>query len=261
MSRLLAVLFALFAGLLLLPAPALAAAPTNDDVTAATVISALPFADTVDTSEATAAAGDLDCSGLEDTHTVWYAVTLATDQVLGLRTEPQFAAEVSTSVASGSPGSLSFLQCSFASTQSLDAKAGTTYYIQLASAGSDPGGLISFGIAPVDPVTVALSLDGTGRLDGGTITVGGTLQCSRPLPGGSEVVVQGTLTQRSASGWLVPFHSAVGCPTTPLRWQTTVQVLAGTFVRGRATLTATAFACDEFTCAPNDTESARIRLG
>jgi hypothetical protein len=260
MSRRLGVVLAVFTGLLLLPASAFAAAPANDDVTVATAISALPFTDTVDTSEATAAAGDLDCSGLEDTHTVWYAITPTTDMLLGLRTEHQFAAEVSTSVASDSPGSLSFLQCSFANTQTLDAKAGTTYYIQLASAGTDPGGLISFSVVQVDPVTVTLSLDKTGRIDGGVITVGGRLQCSRPLPPGSEVVVQGTLTQRSASGWLVPFHSAVGCPTTPLQWQTTVQVLAGTFVPGKATLTATAFACDEFTCAPNDTESARIRL-
>jgi hypothetical protein len=260
MSRRLGVVLAVFTGLLLLPASAFAAAPANDDVTAATAISALPFTDTVDTSEATAAAGDLDCSGLEDTHTVWYAITPTTDMLLGLRTEPQFAAEVSTSVASGSPGSLSFLQCSFATTQTLEAKAGTTYYIQLASAGTDPGGRISFSVVQVDPVTVTLRLDKTGRIDGGEITVSGTLRCSRPLPPGSEVVVQGTLTQGSASGWLVPFHSAVGCPTTPLRWQTTVQVLAGTFIRGKATLTATAFACDEFTCAPNDTETARIQL-
>ena len=260
MRRRLSIVLAVFASLLLLPTSAFAAAPANDDVTAATVIASPPFADTVDTSEATAAAGDLDCSGLEDTHTVWYAITPTTDMLLGLRTEPQFAAEVSTSVASGSPGSLSFLQCSFASTQTLDAKAGTTYYIQLASAGTDAGGLISFSVVQVEPVAITLSLDGTGRIDGGVITVSGTLGCSRPLPPGSEVVVQGTLTQRSASGWLVPFHWAVGCPTTPLRWQTTVQVRAGTFVRGRAILTATAFACDAFTCAPNDTESARIRL-
>jgi hypothetical protein len=39
-----------------------------------------------------------------------------------------------------------------------------------------------------------------------------------------------------------------------------VQVLGGTFIRGTATLTATAFACDAFICASNDTESARIRL-
>jgi hypothetical protein len=260
MRRRLGVVVAVIAGLLLLPTSALAAAPANDEVTAATAIAALPFAETVDTSEATAAAGDLDCSGLEDTHTVWYAITPTTDTLLGLRTEPQFAAEVSTSVASGPPGSLSFLQCSFANTQTLDAKAGTTYYIQLASAGTDPGGLINFSVVQVAPVTITLGLDETGRIDGGMITVGGTLHCSRPLPPGSEVVVQGTLTQRSASGWLIPFHSAVGCPTTPLRWQTTVQVLVGTFVPGKATLTAAAFACDAFTCAPNDSESARIRL-
>jgi hypothetical protein len=261
MRRRLSIVLAAFASTLLLPASARATAPANDDVTAATVIAAPPpFADTVDTSEATAAPGDLDCSGVEDTHTVWYTITPTTDMLLGLLTEPQFAGEVSTSVASGSPGSLSFLQCSFATTQTLDAKAGTTYYIQLASAGTDPGGLIRFGVVQVEPVTVTLGLDPTGRIDGGVITVGGALRCSRPLPSGSEVVVQGTLEQGSATGWLVPFHSAVGCPVTPLRWQTTVQVLAGSFVRGRAVLTATAFACDAFTCAPNDTESARIRL-
>lgn len=41
---------ALLAGLLvLLPAPASAAPPANDDVGAATVVGALPFSDTVDT--------------------------------------------------------------------------------------------------------------------------------------------------------------------------------------------------------------------
>jgi hypothetical protein len=256
-----AILVGLLASVLSLQTAALAAtAPTNDDVTAATVVAGLPFSDTVDTSEATAAPGDIDCSGLEDTHTVWYAITVATDTQLGLRTQAQSPAEVSTSIASGAPGSLTFVQCSFASTQTLSAKAGTTYYVQLASAGSDPGGIIDFSVVEVKPITVSLGLDKAGDIAGGTITVGGTLQCSRPLPPGSEVAVQGTLTQGTATGWLVPFHSAVGCPTTPLHWQTTVQVLAGTFGRGKATLSATAFACDEFTCAPNHTESARIRL-
>ena len=47
MSRRLGVVVAVFAGLLLVPTSALAAAPANDDITAATMISALPFADTV----------------------------------------------------------------------------------------------------------------------------------------------------------------------------------------------------------------------
>ncbi len=255
---------ALLAGLLLLlllPAPALAAPPANDDVGAATVVGALPFSDTVDTSEATAAAGDLDCSGLEDTHTVWYTITPQTDVVLGLRTMPQFPEHVFTSIATGSPGSLTFLQCSTLDTQTLTAAAGTTYFIQISSAGDDPGGLVTFSVEQVRPVSVFLDLRKTGNIDQTTVTVGGTLRCSRPLPPGADVAVQGTLSQGGATGLLVPFHSAVGCPTrTLLRWQTTVQVLAGTFTPGTATLTATAFACDEFTCATPSTRTARIRL-
>ena len=254
---------ALLAGLLLLlpAAPASAAPPANDDAVAAIVVDALPFSHTVDTSEATASPGDLDCSGLEDTHTVWYTITPQTDVVLGLRTTPQFPEHVHTSVATGSPGSLSFLQCSTLDTQTLTATAGTTYFIQLSSAGDDPGGLVTFGVELVQPVSVFLSLSKIGRIDQATVTVGGTLRCSRQLPAGAEVVVQGTLSQGSATGLLVPFHSAVGCPTgTWLRWRTTVQVLAGTFTPGPATLTATAFACDEFTCATPSTRTARIRL-
>jgi hypothetical protein len=255
---------ALLAGLLvLLPTPAAAAPPANDDVSAATAVGALPFSDTVDTSEATAAAGDLDCSGLEDTHTVWYTITPQTDVVLGLRTTPQFPEHVFTSVGTGQPGSLSFLQCSSLDTQTLNATAGTTYFIQISSAGEDPGGLVTFSVERVQPVSVFLDLRQTGRIDQatGTVTVGGTLWCSRRLPAGAEVVVQGTLSQGDASGVLVPFHSAVGCPSrTRLRWQATVQVLAGAFAPGTATLTATAFACDEFTCATPTTRTARIRL-
>jgi hypothetical protein len=255
---------ALLAGLLvLLPAPASAAPPANDDVGAATVVGALPFSDTVDTSEATTAAGDLDCSGLDDTHTVWYTITPQTDVVLGLRTTPQFPEHVFTSVATGSPGSLSFLQCSSLDTQTLNATAGTTYFIQISSAGEDPGGLVTFGVERVRPISVFLALRRTGKLDQaqGTVTVGGGLRCSRRLPPGADVAVQGTLSQGGASGVLVPFHSAVGCPTrTRLRWRTTVQVLSGAFAPGPAALTATAFACDEFTCATPSTRTTRIRL-
>ena len=255
---------ALLAGLLvLLPAPATAAPPANDDIGAATVVGALPFSDTVDTSEATTAAGDLDCSGLEDTHTVWYTITPRTDVVLGLRTTPRFPEHVFTSVATGQPGSLSFLQCSSLDTQTLHAAAGTTYFIQISSAGEDPGGLVTFSVERVRPISVFLALRRTGQLDQatGTVTVGGTLRCSRRLPAGAEVAVQGTLSQGGAAGVLVPFHSAAGCPAgTWLRWRATVQVLAGAFAPGPATLTATAFACDEFTCATPTTRTARIRL-
>jgi hypothetical protein len=102
-----AILVGLLVSLLSLQTAALAvAAPTNGDLTTATVVAGLPFSDTVGTSQATAAPGDIDCSGLEDTHTVWYGITVATDTLLGLRTQAQFPTEVSASIASGAPGSL-----------------------------------------------------------------------------------------------------------------------------------------------------------
>ena len=73
--------------------------------------------------------------------------------VLGLRSTPQFPEHVHTSIATGSPGSLSFLQCSTLDAQTLTAAAGTTYFIQLSSAGDDPGGVITFGVERVRPVS------------------------------------------------------------------------------------------------------------
>jgi len=235
--------------------------PENDDVALATSFFSVPLTATVDTSDATSTVGDLDCSGLEDTHTVWFMITPTADGMLGLRTRPEFPSEVFTAVATGSPGALTLVQCSSAATQTLDATGGTTYYIQLATAGAEPGGVIEFQVEGVEPVAVSLDLARNTRRLGDVLTVQGTLRCSRPLPPGSEVVVQGSLKQGSASGWLVPFHSAVGCPTTPMKWETTVQPLSGALNPGWADLTGIALACDDFTCAPNDApDPARVRL-
>jgi hypothetical protein len=240
---------------------AVAAAPSNDDVTQATTITTLPFAETVSLAEATAAVGDLDCSGLEDTHTVWYRITPQSDMRLGLRTVSQEGVEVSTTVASGQPGSFTQLQCSFSQTQALDVTAGTTYYIQLATAGADPGPVVDFSVVRVEPLAVEIALSKNVSLSGGVATVSGTLACSRRTPPGSETAVQGTLDQGATHGWLVPVYLPTGCSRTPTRWRTTVQILSGPgFVQGQASLTGTGFACDAFVCAESDTETVTARL-
>jgi hypothetical protein len=240
---------------------ALAATPSNDDIEQAVEISALPFSASVSLADATSAAGDLDCSGLADTHTVWYRIAPEADIRLGLRTVNGAGIEVSTTVATGQPGSLTQLQCSFSQTQALDVKAGASYYIQLATAGDDPGPLVDFSAVRVQPLAVEIALSRSGRLSGGGATVSGTLRCSRTTPPGSETVVQGTLDQGATHGWLVPVHFQNGCSTSRMRWQTTVQVLAGPgFVRGVASLTGTGFACDEFVCADPDSETVTAKL-
>lgn len=253
----------LFAGIaaLAVVSVAVAAEPSNDDVALATEISSLPFADTVSLAAATSAAGDLDCSGLDDTHTVWYRMTPQADARLGLRTVNQDGIEVSTTVASGQPGSFTQLHCSFSQTQGLDVTAGTVYYIQLATVDPDPGPVVDFSVVRVEPIEVEITLSKNVTFGDGVATVSGTLRCSRTTPPGSETVVQGTLDQGATHGWLVPVHFSNGCSKTPMRWRTNVQILSGPgFVSGLATLTGTGFACDAFTCAEPDSETVTAKL-
>ena len=223
-----------------------------------TGLAALVF---VSLAEATAAAGDLDCSGIDDTHTVWYRITPQSDMRLGLRTVNEDGIEVSTTVASGRPGSFTQLQCSFSETQALDVRAGTSYYIQLATAGTDPGPVVDFSVVRVEALAVEIVVSRNVSLSGGVATVSGTLKCSRTTPPGSETVVQGTLDQGATHGWLVPVHFSSGCSKRPMRWRTTVQILSGPgFVPGVATLRATGFACDAFICAEPDADSVIAKL-
>jgi len=239
---------------------AAAATPSNDNAAQATEITTLPFADTVSLAEATTTAGDLDCSGLDDTHTVWYRITPPSDMRIGLRTANGDGTEVSTTIASGEPGSFTQLQCSFSQTQALDVTGGTSYYIQLATAGADPGPVVDFSVVRVEPLAVEIALSKNVSLSGGVATVSGTLHCSRTTPP-SETVVQGTLDQGATHGWLIPVHFSTGCSKTPMRWRTTVQILSGSgFVQGQASLSGTGFACDEFICADPDTETVVAKL-
>jgi len=57
------------------------AQPANDECAAAIVVSTVPFANVVDTTAATVAAGDpvhTPCTDTQDSHTVWYRFTPAT---------------------------------------------------------------------------------------------------------------------------------------------------------------------------------------
>lgn len=126
----------LFVSSLLVCAPraALAAAPSNDDFNNATEISALPFAVTVDPSEATTAIDDpYGCSN--NYRTVWYRLTPTSSArvVLGTTDYPYATA---ISAWTGSRGSLSQVACSQmtyppASYASFNAVAGQTYYVML----------------------------------------------------------------------------------------------------------------------------------
>lgn len=249
-------LFTLFGGV------ALAAAPANDDIANAVTVTSLPFAGSVDITEATQAVGDLHCGTLPDGNTVWYKITPASDMRIGFHIETSVQ-ELSISIGTGSPGSLSLWQCSFSPNDALDAVGGTTYYIQLATCCGAAGGPVTITMKEVAPLSTDIRVDHRGQIDtAGLIELSGKVRCNRATPLGSGLTVQGVLSQGNADGWLVPVFFTNGCSERWMSWSTTVQVLsAGGFNPGKATLEATVFACDEFdTCAEPVTKARDVRL-
>lgn len=129
-ASLLLALAIMFAGV----TPALAAPPTNDDFDFATGISGLPFTDSIDTSEATAAFDDPEsCS---NHGSVWYAFTPTADMQLDADT---FGSNYDTvlTVFTGSRGALNFVTCNddtfgVQSWVTFNATGGTTYYFMIA---------------------------------------------------------------------------------------------------------------------------------
>jgi hypothetical protein len=131
---------------LLSVSPALAQ-PTNDDFDAATVISGLPFIDSISTVDATTAGDDPFCNGFE--HTVWYSFTPTQDVTIHADT---VGSDYSTTLSAytGSRGALSQLACaSFPAQLTFTASANTTYFFMVASVCcGTPGGNLVFRLNP-----------------------------------------------------------------------------------------------------------------
>lgn len=119
---------------LLTVAPASGAAPSNDDFSHAAEITSLPFSETIDSSQATAALDDpYGCSN--NYRTVWYRLQATSSSRIALSTS-DYPYATAMSVWTGSPGSLTLVACNQmayppTSYTSFAAVAGQTYYIML----------------------------------------------------------------------------------------------------------------------------------
>ena len=134
------------AGLLfaLLNVPAALAQPANDDFDTPTVISALPFTDSISTVDATTAGDDPFCNSSE--HTVWYSFTPTQDMQIRADT---FGSDYDTNlgVFTGSRGNLSQVACAFFPPQvTFTAAADTTYFFMVGSTFGVPGGNLVFNL-------------------------------------------------------------------------------------------------------------------
>lgn len=245
---------ALAAPLLVTPAAesAWAQAPPNDTFANATVISALPFTDTRDTTQATTDSDDVEvlaACGLSVpvAATVWYAYTPPTDQTVAINTSGS-SYPVGVGVVTGTPGSFSRVNC-FAGSGSFLAAAGQTYYMDVADISGANGGTLNISVTAPTPPEVQLGIDRFGRFDPqtGAATVTGTVTCTAEASGSISV----SLSQRVGRIATISGFGFAGlfCDGTQQTWSVSVQPFSGKLAGGQADVVADAFACNLAGCA------------
>jgi len=212
---------------------ALAVAPSNDVYGGRTVVGAIPFTDSMDTTGATTDSNDsnlnVECGAPATDASVWYEVTAVADGGL--------AADVSSStysagviVATGSPGNWSLVACGPGAV-GWTATAGTTYAILGFDDQSDGAG---------NGGTLAAF-----NSDTGWATVSGTLVCT----GAEFAELQTSLSQRV--GRFTIHGSGISgavCDGTMQTWTAEVLPENGKFAGGKAATIAFAIACGAFQC-------------
>jgi hypothetical protein len=248
-------------------APASAEPPTNDTIAAATVVSAFPFSETVDTSEATTDAEDaainVTCGAPVTNGSVWYTFEAGSS--------PAYVVDVSDApfdagviVATGSPGSLELVTCGPFSV-GFEATPGQTYYVMAFS--FDPevvGGQLPISITEAEPAPkISMTVDDVGRVnrETGVATISGTYTC---VGQADFVDMFGTLQQEQADGVQVRGgFEAIDLPCGgTFDWSFDVTAESGGFQRGLAATIATTIGCNALGCNFFDAlEVVRLRGG
>jgi hypothetical protein len=259
-----------FASMLGWTFPVLAAAPSNDDFANATVIGALPFTDSIDTQEATAAEGDP--AHCPNSRSVWYRFTPTRDMWIDANT---FGSNYDTTlgVYIDSPIGLIFFDCnddaddegSLVESQVVfAASAGTTYYFLVGAYGGDDGSDLVFSVgetAPPVPLDISLTLSNVGSFNSrtGEATVSGTVSCNVD----SYIIVYGDLRQSvgRVSTIIGDVFELVNCiPEEPIPWRVTVVPDSGKFAGGSAKLNVYASGSTHTFPARRDLDSASMSI-
>ena len=255
---------ALVAGAVLAPAGAAqAAAPANDSHDGAAVISAVPYAATFDTSEATTDAVDAElneqCGAPATDASVWLEYTAAEDGALLVGLSADYTA--GAIVATGGPGAWEVQACA-PEAVAFSASAGTTYSILVFDDQYDGGGNggsvdVTVDVAPPTP-EVDITVDPTARFQAdGSVVLTGTATCTA----GAFTSIEGQVTQQVGrmriSGW---GWTEVDCADgTQQPWSMTVSGENGLFKGGKAATVSFAYACGAFDCG-TDYEEATVRV-
>ncbi|MEI8407375.1 MULTISPECIES: hypothetical protein [unclassified Kribbella] len=252
-----AALAALVLGTLITSAgTALAAPPGNDTYGGRTVVGAIPFTDSLDTTEATTDSDDIstDFCGtpapLPTDASVWYEITPTADGPL--RADVSSSTYSTTAnVATGSPGNWSLVACGFGAV-TWTATAGTTYTMLVFDNQFDGGGNggtlnLTIDVLPPPP-TVDITVNPVASFNSrtGSATVSGTATCTGDPAFG---IVEVRLTQQA--GRFTVRGSGINtllCDTTVQSWSVQVVPDGSKFAGGKAASDTIATVCSPIEC-------------
>jgi hypothetical protein len=259
--------------------PVLAAPPSNDDISGATIVGTqLPYTDgPYDTTEATTGATDpgfcFEPEAGPDPSTVWYSFTPTTSGSYGADT---FGSDYDTTLYVGTPdgsGGMTVIDCTddtgdgVQSALRWEALADTTYLLMVGTCcgggivgEAGGGGTLVFhvDVAPPPP-TIDVTVDPVGQFNpSGTATISGTVTCSANV---EFAFIDLDLTQSVGRFSINGFGSVEDfvCDGTVQPWSVEIFAFNGQFKGGRAVAVAFAVACDAFGCV-EDVEETTVRL-
>lgn len=235
-----------------LASPAFAAAPINDTFEGAAVINALPFDDTLDTSNATTDTNDSDlnaqCGAPVTNGSVWYSYTPAQDGAVVFDvSDSDYSSGVI--VAEGGPGNWYVDTCGPGAV-GLPVYAGTTYYALAFSdtPGVTGGHLVFHAEDAPPPPSLELSVNSKGKVDRyGNAVVSGTLTCTNSDFTEIEADLYQPVGRFAITG--SGFTGDVTCDGTAQPWSAVVVPNNGKFSGGKAATFTFAFGCGPIFCS------------
>jgi hypothetical protein len=240
----------LLASTVLTAGPALAAPPSNDTYDGRVSVPALPFTDERSTLGATTDAEDsainASCGAPVTGASVWYEYVAPS---AGAVLVDVSASDYSTGVlvATGSPGSWSFVTCG-ARVAAWQATAGTAYAVVVFDDqrdGPDAGGNLVLSMSVTELPTIEATVDAAGTFNGvtGEAMLTGTVRCTGER---AEGILDITLTQRIGNLKVLGFGGTpVTCDGAVRPWSALLASPNGYFDRGEALAAVTANVCTD----------------
>lgn len=243
---------------------AYAAPPSNDTPGGATLISALPFSDSVSIDEATTDALDAtlnqQCGAPATEGSVWYRFDATQNGALAFDVSAStFSA--GALVTAGDPANGNVITCGPGAV-SFEVVAGQSYFVMAFSdtPGVTTGTLVVRAEAAPPPLQVDVTVNPTGTFDPktGSATISGTLQCSGE---DAEFAFLDVELRQSVGRFTVLGFGSIeaACEASPQPWSVEVFGETGKFAGGKAVTVVFAFACGPFTCG-DDFEERTVRL-